>query len=240
MGNRSKQCLGFHGPLDLRAAIERSCNVYFYRTALVTPRAELLRTARGLGFGSRTGIDLPGESPGKLPRLRTDGEVANFAIGQGDVWVTPLQVAVMMAAIANGGTVVRPHLVSQGAGPPAAGHLGLPAGALVAVRRGMHDVVHRPGGTAQRHVHLGGLEIAGKTGTAEVEGIPLDHAWFAGFAPYREPRIAFAVLVEWTEGSGGDTAAPIAASILSRLRFGPRSGPVGPSARSRAEVGRGS
>ena len=57
VGNRSKQCLGFHGPLDLRAAIERSCNVYFYQTALATPRAELLRTARDLGFGSRTGID---------------------------------------------------------------------------------------------------------------------------------------------------------------------------------------
>ncbi len=227
VGNRSKQCLGFHGPLDLRAAIERSCNVYFYQTALATPRAELLRTARDLGFGSRTGIDLPGESPGTLPRLRTDGEVANFAIGQGDLQVTPLQVAVMVAVIANGGTVVQPHLVKRPATPKETRQLDIPPGLLQVVRRGMRDVVHGSRGTARRHGRVPGMTIAGKTGTAEVEGVPLNHAWFAGFAPYQEPRIAFAVVVEWTEGQGGDTAAPVAAEILSHLRFRPQSQAVG-------------
>jgi len=233
---RAKQCLGVHGPLVLREAIERSCNVYFYQAALATPRRELLRTARDLGFGSPTGIDLPGEAAGRLPRLRSDAEVANFAIGQGDVRVTPLQVAVMVAAIANGGVLHRPYLVRP-ARPPAARHLQFPPGALEVVRRGMRDVVHGRRGTARRYVRLPGLTVAGKTGTAEVEGVPLNHAWFAGFAPYRRPRIAFAVVVEWTEGHGGDTAAPVAARILSRLRF---PGPSNTASSAEEEHRRGS
>jgi len=219
VGGRYKQCLGFHGPLDLRGAIERSCNVYFYHAALDTPRSELLRTARDLGFGSRTGIDLPGESAGRLPRLRSDAEVANFAIGQGDLQVTPLQVAVMMAAIANGGTVRQPYLVDRPSPARQARRLDLPAQALTTVRRGMRDVVQGRHGTARRYVHLRDMTVAGKTGTAEVAGVALNQAWFAGFAPYENPRVAFAVVVEWTEGHGGDTAAPIAAQILSQLRF---------------------
>ncbi len=226
IGGQAKLCMGHHGLLDLRGAIQRSCNIYFYQAALDTPRAELLRTARELGFGSPTGIDLPGEAAGRLPQLVSDGAVANFAIGQGDVGVTPLQVAVMMAAIANGGAVVRPHLVAPVGAQPALRRLDVPASALKVVREGMRDVVHRPGGTAHKYVHLAGLTIAGKTGTAEVEGVPLNHAWFGGFAPYEDPRIAFAVVVEWTEGQGGDTAAPVAASILSRLRFGAPRGAV--------------
>lgn len=234
-----KQCQGVHGTLVLREAIERSCNVYFYQTALATPRAELLRTARDLGFGSPTGIDLPGEVAGRLPLLQSDGEVANFAIGQGDVRVTPLQVAAMVAAIANGGVLRQPYLVTSSSGASAARPLGFPPGALEAVRRGMRDVVHGRQGTARRYVHLAGITLAGKTGTAEVEGIPLNHAWFAGFAPYREPRIAFAVVVEWTEGHGGDTAAPVAARILSRLRFGPPSEPPPSTTASAQEEPRG-
>jgi len=229
VGGRYKQCLGFHGPLDLRGAIERSCNVYFYHAALDAPRAELLRTARDLGFGSATGIDLPGEAAGRLPLLQSDAAVANFAIGQGKLQVTPLQVAVMMAAIANGGTVHQPFLVARSARSAKARHLGIPAQVLTTVRRGMRDVVHGRHGTAQRYVHVPGMTVAGKTGTAEVAGVDLNHAWFAGFAPYETPRIAFAVVVEWTEGHGGDTAAPVASQILSHLRFRTAAGAQAPA-----------
>jgi penicillin-binding protein 2 len=223
VGGQHKQCLGVHGPLELREAIERSCNVYFYHTALDAPRQELLQTAQDLGFGSPTGIDLPGESAGRLPRLASDAEVANFAIGQGDVRVTPLQVAVMMAAIANGGTIVRPHLVDS---VPSAEprRFAIAPGDLETVRRGMRDVVQGAHGTARSYFHLTGLTVAAKTGTAEVEGIPLNHAWFAGFAPYEKPRIAFAVVVEWVEGHGAEVAAPVAEYVLSRLRFPPAEG----------------
>jgi len=240
VAGRPKQCMGFHGTLDLREAIERSCNVYFYQVALATPRAELLRTARELGFGSRTGIDVPSEAPGTLPELLSDADVANFAIGQGSVRVTPLQVAVMMAAIANGGTVLEPYLVSSGRGPVVRRRLDLPAAALDTLKRGLRDVVHGRRGTARQYVHLAGLTIAGKTGTAEVERPPLNHAWFAGFAPFDSPRIAFAAVVEYTKGHGGDTAAPIVANILSHLRFDPPQTTGRPRAGKGREVPRGS
>jgi len=178
----------------------------------------LLATAQDLGFGSATGIDLPGESAGRLPRLASEAEVANFAIGQGDVRVTPLQVAVMMAAIANGGTIPRPHLVDSAA-PADPRRFTIAPEDLEIVRRGMRDVVQGAHGTARTYFHLSGLTVAAKTGTAEVEGMPLNHAWFAGFAPYEKPRIAFAVVVEWVEGHGAEVAAPVAEYVLSRLRF---------------------
>jgi penicillin-binding protein 2 len=237
VAHRPRQCPGVHGPLDLRGAIERSCNVYFYQTALATPRAELLRTAHELGFGSPSGLDLPREAAGSLPLLHSDADVVNFAIGQGDVRVTPLQVAVMMAAIANGGNVLRPYLVNKPGRAQVLGRLELPPADMAALRGGMRDVVHGRRGTGRR-ARLTTLEVAGKTGTAEVEGVALNHAWFAGFAPYGQPRIAFAVVVEWTEGHGGDTAAPVAARILSQLRF--PTGPGAAGARTRSEQeGRG-
>jgi penicillin-binding protein 2 len=220
VGGQHKQCLGFHGPLQLREAIERSCNVYFYHVALDAPRRELLQTARELGFGSPTGIDLPGEGAGRLPRLASDAEVANFAIGQGDVRVTPLQIAVMMAAIANGGAVVQPHLV-ESASPAEPRRFAIAAEDLETVRRGMRDVVQGAHGTARSYFHVTNVTVAAKTGTAEVEGLPLNHAWFAGFAPYEKPRIAFAVVVEWVGGHGAEVAAPVAEYVLSRLRFPP-------------------
>ena len=218
VGGQHKQCLGVHGPLELREAIERSCNVYFYHVALDAPKRELLATAQELGFGSPTGIDLPGEAAGRLPHLTSDADVANFAIGQGGVLVTPLQVAVMMATIANGGAVLRPHLVDSG--PPAEPRrFTIAPQELETVRRGMRDVVHGARGTARSYFRLATTTVAAKTGTAEVEGLPLNHAWFAGFAPYEKPRIAFAVVVEWVEGHGAEVAAPVAQYVLSCLRF---------------------
>jgi penicillin-binding protein 2 len=126
--------------------------------------------------------------------------------------VSPLQAAVMTAVIANGGSRVRPHV--RRADPPPAVPLGLSPGTLAAIRKGLHDVVHSPHGTAHK-TDLAKYRAAGKTSTAQAGG-DRHHAWFAGYAPEENPRHALVVFVEGG-GHGGETAAPIAARILERL-----------------------
>lgn len=218
-----------HGPLKLRRAIEQSCNPFFCHLGVSLGIGSIRETAAGAGFGARSGIELPGESPGLLPgdawKRKTQGDAwrpgdtANVAIGQGPLLVTPLQMAVFTAAVAAGGRLCRPRLIASPAAPAGEG-VRLPGwsrATLEVVRGGMHDVVHAPQGTGSRAA-VRGLRIGGKTGTAE-HGPPGDrrkHAWMIAFAPFEEPRVALAVLVEDAD-SGGLVAAPIVRALLEHI-----------------------
>jgi penicillin-binding protein 2 len=224
-----------HGLIAMRKAIEQSCNAYFCELGLTCGYDRIYHMAEAVGLGRATGIALPYESGGLLPdsiwkeRVHHDswrsGDTCNVSIGQGALLVTPLQMAMFAAAIANGGYVYRPRLML----PPAAQHAGHRAGpvpgelvndmhwspvSLETVRGGMHDVVHAEHGTGRR-AQVPGLSMAGKTGTAEY-GPRSDrkkHTWMIAFAPFEAPRYAVALVIE--DGvSGGITAAPRVSRLL--------------------------
>jgi len=233
-GNRTFKCSAAHGSLDLVGAIAQSCNVYFYQAGLRLGLDSLTTYAREIGLGCLTGIDMPGEKPGSIPsREWLDahygknkwgaGSVLNFAIGQGEVTATPLQMAVLYGAIASGGRAVRPYLVARvdSAGrtihttAPEYRQLPMRQEDLEVVKLGLERVVERGTGTAAR---IAEISIAGKTGTAQNPPRP-DHAWFVGYAPTDEPEVVFAVLVE-NAGHGGVVSAPIAGQLI-RAYFSP-------------------
>ena len=216
-------CTGHHGDIALLRAIEKSCNLYFFQVAAGLTGEEMAKWGRLFGLGSPTGVDLPWERPGLLATPRSLHGRLNLAIGQGELECTPLQVARLCAAIANGGTLIRPHLLdhatdgdgkvvdrfrTQGETIPVS------AETLRLVREGMHRVVLS--GTAS-HCDLDQFDAAGKTGTAEQAAGRPNHAWFAGFAPFASPKVAFAVVSERTPGHGGDSAAPIMAHLLESV-----------------------
>ena len=248
-GNRSYRCWKKegHGSVDLHRAIMQSCDVYFYRAGLELGIDRMAEYATGFGLGQRTGIGLEGEKSGvvpssawKLAHLGEEwfpGETVSASIGQGYDLVTPLQLAVAYAAIANGGDVVRPRLVLELEGangqrvaqpPEIVSHAPVEAEHLARVRDGLRAVVETPGGTGGKG-RVPGLAVAGKTGTAQVvklehteglkgDAIPWkyrDHAWFVSFAPADDPQIVVAVLVEHG-GHGGSAAAPVAQKVMSR------------------------
>jgi len=199
-----------HGPLDLYDAIKQSCNVYFINVGLAAGGPALVEWGVRYGFGKQAEIDLPGEAAGRLDVARRPGEVVNLSIGQGTLLVTPLQVARMVGALANGGTLVDTHLVKAYEGGPDR-PVGLQRSTLEALRKGLYKVVNESGGTGYRPVRSKKTVIAGKTGTAQAPPKG-DHAWFAGYAPFDDPRIAFAVVIEHG-GHGGASAGPVAKAI---------------------------
>jgi penicillin-binding protein 2 len=209
-----------HGELALSEALERSCNCYYYEVGRRVGLAEVVRWASTLGFGAPTGLDLPGEAAGTLPRQqRQENDVLSLAIGQHELMVSPLQVAVMLSAVANGGLRVTPHLKRGESHPPVP--TGLTPRSIEVIRQGLHAVVQSPHGTA----HSSGLrefDAAGKTSTAQGGG-NRNHAWFGGYAPFDKPRATVVVFIEFG-GHGGDAAAPLAAKILAAIRKadGPR------------------
>jgi penicillin-binding protein 2 len=209
-----------HGPMNLDAAITQSCNVYFFNHASRIGHAALLRWAARFGFGQRTGIDLANEAAGCLPSPPqwTLAETQAFAIGQSSLTVTPLQIARMMAAIGNGGHLVRPKITrasntSQHSSNPIPG---LQQETLKAITLSLQHVTSTPTGTAYRAFESSKIDVAGKTGTAQTGSGGADHAWFAGFAPADRPQIAFAVVVEHA-GSGATHAAPVARELLQYM-----------------------
>ncbi|MBI4567190.1 MAG: hypothetical protein HY719_02210 [Planctomycetes bacterium] len=240
-GHHHEQIPGYRD-VNVTRALEVSCNVFFYTVATRLGGERLEKWAGAFGVGEPTGIDLPGEYRGKRPAGavyppdHVNGELALYGIGQHTVATTPLQLARVMAAVANGGTLVSPRVIASGAGDPrreepgsgaeGGGSRRLPVRESTwrAVREGLRQVVFGPEGTARR-AGLAALRAAGKTGTAEVEvaadggGVrKTNHAWFAGYAPWDAPRVAFALVVEDTPLSGGADAAPRVEALLAETR----------------------
>ncbi len=251
-GDRYFRCWkkGGHGTINLHRAIVESCDAYFYQLGLKVGIDTIARYARELGLGQRTGIGLPGEWPGLVPdsawkrKTRGEawypGETLSASIGQGYNLLTPLQMAVMVSAVANDGTVYRPRLVKAVLAPEGkileeyrpeeVRRAKVTPAVLAAIRRGMWGVVNEPGGTGGL-ARLKEVEVAGKTGTAQVvkmrqpgeEGSQAylpekhrDHAWFACFAPLSQPRAVVVVMVEHG-GHGGTVSAPIARKVLQAI-----------------------
>ncbi len=224
-GSHSFPCWNIygHGEVTVREAIENSCNIFFYRTGLLLRPERMAKWANDFGYGSLTGIDLPQGAPGVIPtpewkRDETNppegwykADTLNTSIGQGYVLVTPLQSAVMMAAVANGGVVVAPHLNKDDTRHEKR-VLTISPETLSLVRGGLEDVVDS--GTAQNS-GMKDFDAAGKTGTAQVTDQE-PHAWFVGYAPRKHPQVVISVLIE-NGGSGGEIAAPIAAEILATV-----------------------
>jgi penicillin-binding protein 2 len=232
-----------HGTLALRKAIEQSCNSYFAALGLQCGYEAILACATNAGLGEKTGIELDREAPGLVPgpqwkRQRYHdgwraGDTCNVSIGQGAVSVTALQMAVVTAALANGGLIHRPRLV-RGFRPPGAPafvlrppeparRAGWSAEALRTVREGMYDVVMADSGTGHRAA-VPGLEMAGKTGTAEYGPKPegRKHGWMLAFAPFVQPRYAAAMVLDDAD-SGGRAVAPRVRFLIGRI-FAEREG----------------
>ena len=249
-GNRSFRDWkkGGHGTVNLHKAIVESCDTYFYQLGPKLGVDRIAKWARAFGLGEKTGVVLDDEKSGTIPdtewkrkRFRQPwfpGETVSVAIGQGYVTVTPLQLANMMAAVANGGKLYRPYLVNKvesvdGAtvreyGPELIRTIELKPDTLKRVHEALADVVNGAGGTGgAARSQL--LTIAGKTGTAQVVEMKggyvkteqltyfnRDHAWFVSYAPVDNPQIAIAVLVEHG-GHGGDAAAPMAKKVFEKF-----------------------
>lgn len=221
------------GAMNVISAIKRSCNTWFYQAALDTGADPITFMAQRMGFGERTGIPLRGESKGYVPTNADHkilgGELANIAIGQGPVLVTPLQVCQCMAALADGINMPQPRLVKQvqtigevvvdAYEPRVRKRVELRPEYRDTVVKGMVAVVSGEGGTG----HNGAIkqaQIAGKTGTGQWR-IPKDQnlAWFTGFLPASQPVLAFSVIYEGSPGEkvgGGATAAPIVHEVFTR------------------------
>ena len=257
IGNKFMKCWiaekgGAHGGLNLVGAIKNSCNSYFYQWGKEAKLINYEKVGDALGLGVRSGLPLSGESPGTLPGPRwlaahgqsilekSWGHIANTAIGQGSVLASPLQMAIVAATVANGGTSYYPRLVSRvvdSAGNDARDeqgglvvpvepkvranllNMGFTTGEIEAVRQGMWKVVNEAGGTGAK-ARIKGVEVAGKTGTAQFwrkqgnERIKDNHVWFMCFAPYKQPKYAVVVMIQGAK-SGGGVAAPVAHKILT-------------------------
>ena len=225
-GTRFFQCWDprGHGSLDLSQAIANSCDTYFYQLGLRLTVKAILEGGAYLGFGARSGIDLPGEvrpafpDSGYYDRVYgrngwTQAVALNLAIGQGENSQTPVNMVRFYAALANGGHLVKPHLLAGDF--PAVGTVALPDTAFLAIRRSLIAVVEQ--GTA-RAVRMATLQLAGKTGTAQIPESP-NTGWFIGFAPADRPEIVVAGVIE---GAGHGTAvAPYVARIIERYVLGP-------------------
>ncbi len=230
--NRSTRCWkrGGHGWMDFYAAIQQSCDIYFYTLGQQLGVERIAEYARRFGLGTATGFDIPGERSGLVPdeawslaSRRTPwypGETISLAIGQGPLLVTPLQVATMMAVVANGGSRVTPRVIDTEPAPLVPTHLD--RGALDLVRRALWAVVN-DGGTAAAS-RLPEFEFAGKTGTAQVIAQETwvrsedlaesarDHAWFASYGPVGAPELVVVSFVEHG-GHGSQAAAPLAKNL---------------------------
>jgi penicillin-binding protein 2 len=237
-------CDHAHGSVDLHKGIVASCDVYFYNVGKVLGIDRIDQYAFGLGLGRRTGIDLPSEEPGLVPSQewveRVDhhkwypGSTISVAIGQGAVMVTPIQLARMIAAVANGGALIPPHLLKDATGLKA-GSFPISDETVQAVTDGMWGVVNEPDGTTSGLVKLQDIDFSGKTGTAQTESFELqsklgkklkENGWFVGYAPRRNPEIVVAALVQ--EGGWGSTsAAPIVRDVV-KMYYDKKSGHLPP------------
>ena len=234
-----------HGRIGFEGSLAHSCDVVYYMLGVKLGVQRLAQHARQMCLGKATGIDLPGESDGVFPDAAWkwknlgdkwyEGDTVNISIGQGFMLVTPIQMAVVTATVANGGKVVRPHLVRQVVsyqgrvmarpGYKPVRRFKLKPNLWAAVRQGMRGaVVYGTGGACNSEF----VHVAGKTGT--VENSPSsenrhgrNHTWFVSFAPYEHPEIVVVVFCEKSGGYGGSRCAPVARKIYDYL-YGPTKG----------------
>ena len=209
-----------HGTENIVGALRDSCDVYFYQMSVKLGIDKLIRWGNVFGIGQKTGIDLPGESRGniagrewKKSRFRESwyqGDTVNYSIGQGFLLMTPLQLARVYTAFANGGKLMVPRLNATKA--PEWTNIGVSKANMDIIRRGIREVVSSgTGRVAGRY----GVEIAGKTGTAQNPHGD-DHAWFAGYVPIDNPKYVAVALVEGG-GAGSSVAGPIVAKMLAYM-----------------------
>jgi penicillin-binding protein 2 len=227
-----------HGTIGLHDAIVQSCNVFFYNVGKELGIDRISHYATMMGLGHKTGIDLPNEDPGLIPSAEWkqrvyktkwyDGETISVAIGQGAVSLTPMQAAYAMAGLTSGGRLKQPHLVN----PDGLRKIGYKVNDIYVeeypiqeetvdiVTSALWGVVNGPHGTGS-NARIVGFDVGGKTGTAQVVGRESnlrgdaykDNAWFVGIAPYRNPEIVVAAMVE-NVGHGGTYAAPIVHAVM--------------------------
>ncbi len=237
-----------HETVSLHKALVQSCDVYFYKLADQLGMGVISDAALAWGLGEKTHIDLPPESRGIIPAQSPymmaaikntqsrrkkwfRGETMITGIGQGALTTTPLQIARLAAAIANGGYILKPQVLAH-MQPEVLHQVNVKAEHLQIIRSAMRDVVLTTAGTAHKALGQAAWSSAGKTGTAQVVKLSSkkknslnakeiqqhhkDHAWFMGYAPYENPQIAIAVFVEHG-GHGGSAAAPVAAAIIQAM-----------------------
>lgn len=227
IGGRDYNCWSIHKDEGLRDAIVHSCNVYFYNLGLVIGPEIINRFAHRLGLGRETGIDLNYEAKGFIPSPNWKklmkfqswykGDTANMSIGQGDTLVTPLQLTRMISVFANGGELVRPHLIrlvdDKKVKKVKNKSLRLNSDILKSIQRYLREIIDDPEGTGNI-AKIEGLKIYGKTGTAQVfEEEP--HGWFVGYIGKDKPKYAFCVFLE--NGGSGFFACVIAEKIFSEM-----------------------
>jgi penicillin-binding protein 2 len=237
-----------HGWTNLFNGIRNSCNIYFYNLGKRMGIEEIARYATMLGYGSRTGIDLPGEKEGLVPtpewkkRVKDipwfPGETISVSIGQGPLLVTPLQVAVHTALIANRGVMVTPHILKSYQNPktkeekevrssPKSSNPGIKPSDYEKVIKGMWGAVNNEG--TARLAKIQGFDVCAKTGSTQVvsslaageepnsENKIKTHSWFTGFAPRNNPKVVVTVIVEFG-GMGGESAALLAKKLFELYR----------------------
>jgi len=242
---------GGHGSLTITQGIAQSCDVFFYQLGHELGIDRIDKYAGAYGIGKRTGVDLPGETTGTLPspkwkeRLYKDvwyaGDTVSVSIGQGYLEASPIQMLKVVSAVANGGTLYAPQLVSEIRDQhgraikhfPAINQGQVPVSEtdLAIVRQGMLGAIESDYGTAH-NVYIPGFHYAGKTGTAE--NVPTvdnpsgrNHAWFVCFAPYDHPKIAVVVFMDESGGFGAVNAAPVAQAIVKSYFHIKSAGPNG-------------
>ncbi len=246
-----------HGTIGFEETMAHSCDVVFYQLGYRMGIDRLRQYCAAFGLGAPTGVDLPAESEGLLPSPAWkerewedrwyDGDTVNMSIGQGFLLVTPLQMAVVTAAVANGGTVVQPRLARKflsrtgSVRKPEAGKtrpVPVKPEFLAAVRRGMRGAVTHGTGVAADSPYV---HVAGKTGT--VENSPSvhnrhgrNHVWFVSFAPYENPEVACVVFLEKSHGYGGGLAAPIARKVYDYLYAPKPKAPPKPASKPPAQA----
>jgi len=229
IGKQEFSCWDTHNYQNLIGAITHSCNVFFYRTGLLLGAQIIHDYALKFGLSRPTLIDLPYEASGFIPdplwkriyRFRNwfDGDTANLAIGQGEVLVSPLQIARMMAVFANKGILVTPYIVKAIDGRDVSVSqkkilkISIKESTINYIRRGLRNVVSDPAGTASLLSTLA-VEVAGKTGTAQVPR-GLAHGWFVGFFPYKNPKFVICVFLE--HGGAGYYASVLTKNIIENM-----------------------
>jgi len=222
-----------HGVVGLHKAILQSCDIFFYNVGMRLGIDRLSYYGSKLGLGRKTGIDLPSEEPGLMPsaewvervfhRKWYAGETISVSIGQGAVTTTPLQLARTIGGIAMGGVFKQPHLLKDLA-KVGEEQFALSEPTVEKITDGMYGVVNDEGGNA-KGVRLPGIEVSGKSGTAQVIGYATrdkmgkqkkfeDNAWFVGYAPRRNPEIVVAVLVQESGKHGGEAAGPVVKDVI--------------------------